>query len=222
MAEKFNTSDLSKEEIAKNLRKPEGDSGIEIGKQMNKGNEYISKYSYDQLKPIANEKVLEIGMGNGYFVPYLMELADVDYTGLDYSSLMVSEAKKLNSALQEQHSIKFIEGSVEKVPFEADFFDAIVTANTIYFWPDVVENAKELLRVLKQGGRLLVAYREKELLDKIEFTKYGFNKYSISEVEEILNQSGFNTISTSVLSEPSLDFDGKPLKIQGIYTVAYK
>ena len=222
MAEKFNTSDLSKNELAGNLRKPEGDNGVEVGKQMNKGNEYISKYSYEQLKPIGNEKVLEIGMGNGFFVPYLMKLADVDYTGLDYSPLMVSEAEKLNNELKKQRRIKFIEGSVEKVPFEDHFFDAIVTANTIYFWPNVVENAKELLRVLKPGGRLLVAYRNKELLDKIEFTKYGFNKYEISEVEEVFEKSGFKNISTKVLDEPALDFDGKPLTVKGVYTIAYK
>ena len=184
MAEKFDTGSLSKKEIASQLRKPKGEGGKAIGKEMNKGNKYICLNSYSLLNPQPNSLVLEIGMGNGLFIKDLLSLAgNLKYIGVDYSQTMVDEASIINKEFIDQQRVSFITGSVARLPFQDNSVDYVTTTNTIYFWPDLKENAKEIHRILKPHGKILVGYRSRELMDKIELTKYGFNKYTKMDIE---------------------------------------
>ena len=224
MANKFfDETTPDPKQIAKHLRQPEGEMGVEIGIQMNKGNKHMCENAINELKLQDNECVLEVGMGNGHFVEYLMSLAqNLKYTGADFSSTMVKEANTINKEIAKKHSVKFVEASVEKLPFEDNSFDVITTANTIYFWPNAIENSKELQRVLKPGGRIVAAYRTKSLMSSIEFTKYGFSMYEVDEVEELFIGADYINVATTKLREPELDFGDKVLAMEGMYTTAYK
>ena len=61
--------------LAAQLRKPKDEQGIEIAKQMNKGNAIINRLTIDKLKVADNYKILELGMGNGFFLGELLERA---------------------------------------------------------------------------------------------------------------------------------------------------
>lgn len=223
MAEKFDTGSLSKQELATQLRKPEGKAGKKVGEQMNKGNKHICLNSYKTLLPQSNSLIVEIGMGNGLFIKDLLSLADnLQYIGLDFSQTMIDEAIIVNGELIDEKKVSFINGSIENLPFDDDSIDYITTTNTVYFWPNLQENAKEIYRVLKPNGKVLIGYRSKELMDKIELTKYGFNKYTKTEIEDLLKDTGFKEIRTDTIPEPDLDFDGKPIKIEGLYSVGVK
>lgn len=47
--------------------------------------------------------------------------------------------------------------SVEQMLFSADVFDKIITVESFYFWPDPLEDLGEVRRVLKPGGRFILA-----------------------------------------------------------------
>jgi ubiquinone/menaquinone biosynthesis C-methylase UbiE len=223
MSEKFNISNLSKKELAIQLRKPVGNDGKEVGKQMNKGNKYICLNSYKILNPQKNSLVLEIGMGNGLFIKDLLNNAsNIKYIGLDFSQVMIDEATELNQNLIDEQKVSFINGSVNSLPFKDNSIDYITTTNTVYFWPSLKENAKEIYRVLKPNGKVLIGYRSKDLMDKIELANYGFNKYTKDEIEALLKDTGFRKIATEIIAEPNLDFDGKPIEMEGFYSIGIK
>ena len=191
MANKFEVSDLTKKELAAQLQKPDGMKGKEVGKQMNKGNKNICLNSYKVLDPNPNSLILEIGMGNGLFIKDLLaQGSDLTYVGFDFSQTMIDEASSLNSDLIKQGKVSFKLGSIEKLPFEDDSIDCITTTNTVYFWPDIIANSKELYRVLKPGGKLLIGYRSKEIMDKVELTQFGFKKYTQTQLEDHVIASG--------------------------------
>ena len=223
MAEAFNVKNLSIEELAAQLRKPKGEDGVEVGKQMNKGNKHICLNSYKVLNPKPSSIVLEIGMGNGFFIQDLIESThDLMYVGLDFSKTMIEEACKLNQKLIDEDTVTFVNGSVEELPFKDNSINYVTTTNTIYFWPDLKENAKEIYRVLKPNGKLLIGYRSKEFMDKIELSRHGFNKYTQEEVENLLQMTGFKNIETEIIPEPELDFGGKLMEMEGLYTFGIK
>ena len=224
MSEKFNTNtQLTPEKLAKHLRQPDGDTGKQVGLMMNKGNKHICLNTYDVLKPIDNEHTLEIGMGNGFFIKDLLQKAtNLSYTGVDFSPTMIKEAEELNQSFIQSGKVNFKEASIENLPFKDNTFNAITTTNTLYFWPNPLENAQGLLNVLKADGRLVIGYREKELMDQLELSKYGFTKYTVKETELLLQNAGFKNIETIEIQEPELDFDGKALKMSGFYTTAVK
>ena len=64
------------EEILKNiatqLRQPRGEFAVQVGERMNKGNLHINLFTLDALNLNGEENILEIGMGNGFFVKNLL------------------------------------------------------------------------------------------------------------------------------------------------------
>ena len=223
MAEEFNTENLSPEELAKHLRKPDGETGKSIGLQMNKGNKHICLNTYQILNPSEGQHILEIGMGNGFFVKDLLAMNEgLMYTGVDFSPTMVEEARELNDEFIKAGVAGFKQASIEELPFPDSFFDCITTTNTLYFWPYPEENIEELLRVLKPNGKLLIAYRSKEFLNQLELAKHGFEKYESEAVEKLMNDAGLEQVSTREITEPELEYEGKKFSMDGVYTSAFK
>ncbi|MFQ7078282.1 MAG: class I SAM-dependent methyltransferase [Christensenellaceae bacterium] len=48
-------------------------------------------------------------------------------------------------------------GDAMRLPYRDDTFDRAVSFESIYFWPDPVQGLKEMLRVLKRGGKIILA-----------------------------------------------------------------
>ena len=44
------------------------------------------------------------------------------------------------------------QASVAELPFEAEQFDVATAFETVYFWPELAQNFREVYRVLKPGG----------------------------------------------------------------------
>jgi cyclopropane fatty-acyl-phospholipid synthase-like methyltransferase len=83
--------------IAAQLRKPEGDAGILMGERMNEGNCCINEHTIEALAATGNERILEIGMGNGFFVRQILKgEPGLHYTGCDFSPEMVQECERRN------------------------------------------------------------------------------------------------------------------------------
>lgn len=223
MTRKFNPSALSPKDLAKHLRQPDGEIGKQIGLEMNKSNLHICINSYKVLAVENNNHILEIGMGNGFYIKDLLKMAEnLRYTGIDYSHTMLSEAKEINKKFIAKAQVNLKQASIEALPFPDNTFDCITTTNTIYFWPHPEKNIKELFRVLKTGGKLLLAYRSKSCMDQLELAKHGFEKYESKDVEVLLENAFFKKVHTQIIKEPALEFDQKTFQMNGIYTSAIK
>jgi ubiquinone/menaquinone biosynthesis C-methylase UbiE len=66
-------------------------------------------------------------------------------------------ARRVNKALVEQGRVELEHGSVSDLPFPDDAFDLATAFETTMFWPNPVEDLREVRRVLKPGGTLLIA-----------------------------------------------------------------
>ena len=47
------------------------------------------------------------------------------------------------------------QASVAELPFEAEQFEVVTAFETVYFWPELAQNFREVYRVLKPGGLAL-------------------------------------------------------------------
>lgn len=199
-------------QLAKNLRKPEGVEGIKVGEFMNKGNAHTYARMKKHLRLSPALKVLEIGFGNGITSRDI--ISQCDYTGLDYSSLMVQEAQKNCGDLK----AKFVEGDIHQMPFEDESFDLIFTINTIYFWDNAEKAIAELRRVLKTGGKLLIGMRTKEDMEFLgNITQYNFKIRPLYLVEEMLVEGGFSECTYTVYLDPIVDRpDGRFVQLHSV------
>ncbi|KQU02696.1 methyltransferase type 11 [Rhodococcus sp. Leaf7] len=108
----------------------------------------------DQALPYG--RALELGCGTGFFLLNLMQ-SGVAATGsvTDLSPGMVKVA--LRNA---EHLGLDVDGRVadaETIPYEDDTFDLVVGHAVLHHIPDVEQSLREVLRVLKPGGRFVFA-----------------------------------------------------------------
>ena len=204
--------------IAQQLRKPEGEWAKEVAERMNVGNKQMNLRSIAQLDAHGDDRVLEIGMGNGYFLKDILRISrGIHYTGCDYSAEMVSQAAVLNKAFIAQGRAEFNVSDASELPLADHSIDKILTINTIYFWPDLHKVFAEFKRVLRPGGTLILSIRPKESLLKYPISKYGFAMYEQEEVIALLQKHGFEIHSVFDKEEAPTEFLDQ--KTEDTYTI---
>lgn len=207
-------------ELARHLRCPDGQDGIKVGEMMNFSNANIINKAIESLDVKDNERILEIGPGNGSHVKDVIAAAKgITYTGVDISSTMVAEAQKINEAFS---NASFLLTDGQTLPFKNNAFKKVFTTNTIYFWKDPQEYALEIARVLKQGGLLSLGFIPKRIMEKIPFTKYGFNLWDEAAVASLLEKAGFEIKSEITETETITSLDGQPIERDYVVVIARK
>lgn len=184
-------------ELAKQLGNPTGKIGIEVANMMNATNIGMTKHAIESLSLSKNDVVLELGYGNCGHLPFLMEQAEnLKYFGLEISELMQQEAIKSNQNYIDNNSAEFELYNGTEIPFDAESFDKIFTVNTLYFWqnPDLLLN--EIYRVLKPNGIFALTFADKSFMEKLPFTPFGFNLYSLKDAEELLQKNQFKILKS--------------------------
>jgi ubiquinone/menaquinone biosynthesis C-methylase UbiE len=213
----------SLQQIAAQLRRPTGQEGINTGDWMNRGNTQMNMDTLQIVDAVANDAILEIGMGNGFFVYKIAEKhSSVKYTGADFSEVMVAEAQRINAEWINKGQATFILSDAIALPFSNSSFNKIFTINTIYFWEDAVKILAELKRVLLPKGKLIIALRPKRLMQNYPFTKYGFAMFSKEEVVQLLTQNGFTVTQSLENQEPDFDLKGETIKMENLIVEAVK
>lgn len=184
-------------ELGKQLGNPEGETGIEVANMMNATNIGMTKHAIETLNLSSNDVVLELGHGNCGHLPFLLKQAEnLKYFGLEISELMQQEAIKSNQNYIKKNSAEFRLYNGTEIPFDNESFDKIFTVNTLYFWQNPNLLLNEIYRVLKPNGIFVLTFDDKSFMEKLPFTPFGFNLYSLKDAEELLHQNHFKIIES--------------------------
>jgi ubiquinone/menaquinone biosynthesis C-methylase UbiE len=118
------------------MEKPMGTSGF-------------AKWRKELIQQV-NGKTLEVGVGTGKNLPYYVK--DISLTAIDFSKNMLDKAKYKN----ELPNAIFLEMDVQDMNFEDNTFDTVITSCVFCSVPDPVKGLKEIKRVLKPDGQLIM------------------------------------------------------------------
>jgi ubiquinone/menaquinone biosynthesis C-methylase UbiE len=122
------------------------------------------------LAPQPGERILEIGPGTGYYTLDMaewvgpegtVEIFDIQQEFLDHT-MRRAEESGLSNVVPTQ-------GDATDLPFEDDSIDAVVLTAVLGEIPDRAAALREIERVLRPGGRLVVG----ELFGDPHFTTFG-------------------------------------------------
>ena len=138
-------------------RKPDKWFGRIFARAMNKSHDNMTTWGLGHVTIESPFHVLDIGCGGGRTIGKLAAIASAGVVyGIDYADGSVAVARKYNASLIEAGRVVIQKGAVSNLPFPDNSFDLATAIETQYYWPDLREDMREILRVLKPGGRLVV------------------------------------------------------------------
>jgi demethylmenaquinone methyltransferase/2-methoxy-6-polyprenyl-1,4-benzoquinol methylase len=140
--------------------------------------------------------ILDVACGNGMLLKMLSDKADFQAYGVDISEKMIIEARNRYPKMQ------FSVTNSSRLPFQADFFDAVTVCAAFHHFSEPEEFVSEAKRVLKPGGQIYIAdpyfpplFRQIANLI-IPLMKMGDVKvYKKSELIKFFKDEGFNNIT---------------------------
>lgn len=185
--------------IARQLGRPSGLAARPVAYFLNRANARINRRAVQLLAAEPDHHVLDIGFGGGVGLVALAERVDRGLVaGIEVSEPMLERARSRFQAEIDGGRMDLRSGTAEAIPFPDATFDRVVSVHTIYFWPDPQAALVEVRRVLRPGGRLLLATWQKERMQRLPTARHGFRLFSEEELARLLERAGFARIAVQV------------------------
>ena len=183
-----------------NTRKPIGLGGKMMVCMMNFGHRALADWGFRFLHAPENATVLDCGCGGGANIKKLLKICPKGRVfGIDYATVSVTTSQRNNRAAIKAGRCAISQAGVTDLPFESAAFDLVTAFETVYFWSEPVQGFREILRVLKPDGSLLICNECGGIAGKGENWEKkidGMTVYGTEELASILKKAGFQNIRT--------------------------
>jgi SAM-dependent methyltransferase len=170
--------------MMRQCRQPRGWFGRFIVRTMNRSHSDLTAWGLKHVRVGTRDAVLDIGCGGGQTIQRLATMAALGKVhGVDYAEASVAASRAFNRAAVQSGLVEIQWATVSHLPFPNDVFDLVTAIETHYYWPDRPGDLREIYRVLKPGGPVLI------IAEAYRGPRFGF-----------LNQLGMKLIGGACLS----------------------
>jgi ubiquinone/menaquinone biosynthesis C-methylase UbiE len=175
---------------------------------MNSRHSKVTDWGLSHISIDKHNTILDIGCGGGRTVNKLAAIATQGKVyGVDFSGESVAFASRINKQWIEAGRVEIREASVSQFPFSADAFNVVTAVETHFWWPDLPADMREVLRVLKPGGTLIIiaeifkgANTATAKLAERYLPLSGMALLSVNEHRELFANAGYSDIQ--IIDEP--------------------
>jgi ubiquinone/menaquinone biosynthesis C-methylase UbiE len=175
---------------------PSGWAGKFFGYVMASKNATMNRLAIALLDVKPEDQILEVGFGPGLAIEWAAARAMRGFVaGVDLSGVMVAQATARNKQAIQAGRVELKQGTVLNLPYPDARFDKVFAVNNFHIWPDQERALREIHRVLKEGGLLLLPLRMKHP-SRTFMTPPGFTEQEVGEVQQLLAHAGFRNIQT--------------------------
>jgi len=169
---------------------------------MNNSHSSLTDWGLTHVRIEQDFSILDVGCGGGRTMQKLAALApEGKIFGVDYSASSVSVARGKNAQLIKAGRVEVQRASVSQLPFPENKFDLVTAVETQYYWPDLVNDMQEILRVLKPGGVLIViaeSYKgaKFDIVQRPVMKLLRSTIMSLTEQQELFVKAGYADVRT--------------------------
>jgi ubiquinone/menaquinone biosynthesis C-methylase UbiE len=189
-------------------RKPAGWLGRFVLWEMNLRHSPLTDWGLGHISIGPQDTVLDVGCGGGRTVSKLAAIAPQGRVyGVDYSPESVGAATRANKRFITTGRVDIRQASVSQLPFPGGVFNLVTAVETHFFWPDLPADLREIFRVLKSGGALVLiaeVYKGAKTASAKLAEKYlpltGMTLLSVEEHRELLVNA--NYVDVRIIEEP--------------------
>jgi ubiquinone/menaquinone biosynthesis C-methylase UbiE len=175
---------------------------------MNSRHSKVTDWGLSHASIGKQDILLDVGCGGGRTVSKLAAIATQGKVyGIDHSSESVAMALRTNKQFIDRARVEVREASVSRLPFSDGTFDIITAVETHFWWPALPTDLREVLRVLKPGGRLILiaeVYKGSETFTAKAMEKYsektGMALLTVEEHRGLLTDAGYSDVQ--VITKP--------------------
>ena len=132
----------------------------------------------------SGKDVLEVACGTGQGAGYLSSLSK-SYQAADYSEEILKIARA-----HYRRRIDFRQFDAQQIPLVDTSLDVVILFEAIYYIPSVDRFVSECRRVLRSGGKVLIATANKDLFD-FNPSPHSHIYYGVQEMGELFDKLGF-------------------------------
>jgi ubiquinone/menaquinone biosynthesis C-methylase UbiE len=175
---------------------------------MNSRHSKVTDWGLSHISIDKRDTILDAGCGGGRTVNKLAAIASQGKVyGVDFSKESVAFAKRVNKQWIDTDRVEIREASVSQLPFSADVFSVVTAVETHFWWPDLPSDMREVLRVLKPGGVLIIiaeVYKGANTVTAKLAEKYallsGMKLLTANEHRELFANAGYSDVK--IIEEP--------------------
>jgi ubiquinone/menaquinone biosynthesis C-methylase UbiE len=169
---------------------------------MNSRHSGVTDWGLTHIPVEKQYTILDVGCGGGRTIDKLAAIAtQCKVYGVDYSEESVSASKRTNARWIDMGRVEIQHGSVSQLPFRDAMFDLVTAVETHFWWPNLPADMREVFRVIKPGGRLIIiaeVYKGAnttiaQLAEKYA-SRTGMTLLSVDEHRELLINTGYSDV----------------------------
>lgn len=185
------------ERFMRQFSNPQGMLGAVAGWLMARKNGPLASEVAELVAPDAEARVLEVGFGPGLVVAELAaRMPRGRVAGVDLSEVMLRQARRRNRHAVRAGQVDLRHACATALPFPDESFDAACSVNSLAFWPSSLAGLREIRRVLRPGGRVVIALRRRrEGGGRFDRSARATSDARISEIEREIAQAGLRDVS---------------------------
>lgn len=187
-------------------QKPSGWLGRFVLWNMNSRHSRVTDWGLQHVSVEKHHTILDVGCGGGRTVNKLAAMAmQGKVYGVDFSKESVAASKRTNARWIETGRVEIRYASVSQLPFSGGMFDLVTAVETHFWWPDLPGDMREIFRVLKPGGTLILIaeiYKGARKRAATIIEKYaelaGMTLLTVEEHRELFANAGYAEIQVLV------------------------
>ncbi|MCI9003310.1 MAG: methyltransferase domain-containing protein [Oscillibacter sp.] len=177
--------------IGRQFGNPRGAAGWICCQVMNGINRPMYRAALALLEIAPEDRILDIGYGNGYLLRQIDRAFSPELYGIDPSEDMKTLAARRCKRAARQGRLRLTVGDCCALPYEDGMFAAVTSVNTVYFWPEPEKGMEEICRCLRSGGVFYNVLYTREWLNRLPYTQVGFRTFRPQELAELGLRAGF-------------------------------
>lgn len=164
---------------------------------MNQTHSKLTSWGLEYVLVARDAMVLDIGCGGGRTVQRLADMADQGKVfGIDYAETSVAAVRPLNATGIASGRVEVQQATVSQLPFANNTFHLVTAIQTHYYWPNHLHDLREIYRVLRPGGSLLLiaeAFRGQrfDALNGLAMKFLGAGYLTAAEHSKLLEDAGY-------------------------------